>query len=89
MPDYKKPLKSIGDFIKMSYDSLTEEKVEMLRGLFILYDVKNYLEYQFKQMNEAGVEKEDIFLGTWRFIHDDMPELKEDIEKLKNYKGKI
>ena len=61
----------------------------MLRGLFILYDVKNYLEYQFKQMNEAGVEKEDIFLGTWRFIHDDMPELKEDIEKLKNYKGKI
>ena len=84
MPDYKKPLKSIDDFIKMSYDSLTEEKVEMLRGLFILYDVKNYLEYQFKQMNEAGVEKEDIFLGTWRFIHDDMPELKEDIEKLKN-----
>jgi len=71
----------------MSYDSLSESKVDEIRGLFILYGVKDYLEHHFKLMSEKNIETEDIFLGTWDFISKDMPELKEDIYLLKDYKN--
>ena len=45
MPDYSHNLKTIKDFIEMSYDSLSESKVDEIRGLFILYGIKDYLEH--------------------------------------------
>ena len=87
LPNYNNPLKSINDFIEMSYDSLSESKIDEIRGLFVLHGVKNYLEHHFKLMKERGVETEDIFLGTWNFIIKDMPDLNKDIQLLKDFKN--
>jgi hypothetical protein len=87
MPDYSKPLTTIKDFIEMSYDSLSENKVDEIRGLFVLHGVKNYLEHHFQLMNDRGIETEDIFLGTWDFIAKDLSKLNDDIHLLKDYKN--
>ena len=87
MPNYNNSLKTIKDFIEMSYDSLSENKVDEIRGLFVMYGVKDYLEHHFKLMKDRGIETEDIFLGTWDFIAKEMKELNEDIHLLKDYKN--